>query len=280
MPVRENGYETGYDVYVSDSPTQDFEYFGEFPTFAVNGTLSAEYSANTFKIDDSIGLFYTPYNTNDSFGTISRTQLFSVQRFAVLGNSEVIAFQQVIPQGGGDVQLLGVRRGVLGTPIQTHPIGTEIYIANFGNNVLQKVGFDNFYVKILPVVIDDRLTLADVTAINVTKSYKAKQPRDPGRIEATRSGSNITIQIFPNTPGIVSPIDIALAAPTSQKPYPFFGDFKVEYASNTVFQTTDNFVISHAGAVDITIKSRLNSYTSSGLLVSVGASDGTYIASR
>lgn len=274
---REAGFETGYDVLVSNQSTQDFETFGTFSTFSQYGTLTQSYPSTTNQIDDTQTLRFTPYNSFDSFDTISRAQLFAVQKVAVIGD-EMLGFEKFLPQGDGSVILQGVRRGLLGTPIQTHNINAGIYLTFVASNVLSKVRFQNFYVKLLPRFLANVLDSASATSTNVVTSYKARKPRNPGRLKAVRTGSDIALQIYPSTPGVLGAGDSFPIETDQPPPFPFLGDFQISYASTTIIIGIDSTVITQAGSVNVTVKSRLNGYVSSGKIITVGASDGTYYA--
>ena len=95
-------------------------------TFAFHGILSITYGNDTYKIDDDIGIVFTPTNLNDVPITISRERLFSYDRLVCIGN-ELMAFEQVITLGDGDIHLLGVVRGIYDTPIGEHTSGEDVF---------------------------------------------------------------------------------------------------------------------------------------------------------
>lgn len=277
LAAREKFVETGFLVLLSNEETQGFDTAGNFTEYSQRGTLYSDYPASTFAIDDQAGIVYTAYNFDPVFDTITRAQLFNDRRVAIIGN-EMIAFQSITPLGDNRYKLLGCIRGILGTQKEAHFAGDEIWLSYIDNNVLTKVKWGSFWTKIIPYTASRQLDASQVTAIKVETEYKARRPFPPGRLVATRSGSDISVQIFPRTPGYfgagASPESVTDTAP----PFPFSGDFRVEYNSTNGIVSLDSFSINVAGAVDIEVSSRLNGYTSAAKTVSVGAADGIYIA--
>ena len=277
LAAREKLNETSFVVIASNEETGDYQTFGEFDTYSLRGTLDQEYTIST-KIDDSEGIVFTPYKFDPEFFTISRTNLFTANRIAIIEN-ELISFQQVLPLGGGSYKLLGCIRGILATEQKTHVAGKEIWLAYFSDNVLEKIPWDTFFVKVLPRFQGNIVDAASVTAVQGTKTAKAKKPREVSRIVAERIGNNISFQLWPSSPGVPGAGDYAPDLMTDKEPpFDFRGDFIVEWNSNSEIKATDSFVVIQAGTTTFTIKSRLNSYISTGKQIIVEATDGTYKA--
>lgn len=277
MAARERLRETGLVVLVSDKADQDYTTACELTTYAQRGTLDAEYSNLTRNIDDSQGIFFTPYKFDPQFTTISRSQLFSIQRVAVIGQ-EMLAFEQVTALGSGKYKLLGCIRGILGTEKATHVIGSEIWITYISNNILSGIKFSKFFVKGLPRILREILDPSDTTGIEVNVTNKARKPRRPGWIVAIRSGNNITFQIYPTTPGIAGAGDDPATVTDQAPPFAFLGDFLIEWGSSSNIQTVDNFVIIEPAAFTFSVKSRVNGFVSSAKTIYVGTGDGVYKA--
>jgi len=277
LAARDKLIETGCMLYTSASATSDFSQLKtELSTFAQRGTLDQEYG-ETRDIDDETGIYFTAYKDDPEFDTISRTELFVFPRLAVI-DDELIAFEQVISLGSNQFQLLGCIRGVLSTPKQTHSAGAVIWLANIGNNVIPGTGLEDFYLKVVPGFIADYIDPADVTAIAVQTTYKARQPRIPTWITATRSGSLVSVQIYPTTPGVRGAGDSTPSETDSALPFPIGdSDFEVQIDSGTpYFEDSATFSITQAGAFTLKVRSRLNGYLSDQKTVSVGAGDGFY----
>jgi hypothetical protein len=85
------------------------------------------------------------------------------------------------------------------------------------------------------------------------------------------------VQIWPNSPSVPGAGDNPEAIVDSGPPFPFLGDFKAEWSGGGLaYYQSENFTITMAGAVDITVYSRIFGYLSTGLTVEVGTDDGNY----
>jgi hypothetical protein len=275
LAPRKAGFETGYTVLYSQQPTTNFENIGFFTTFCQTGTLDETYPV-THTIDESQGILYTPQLFDPEFDPISENQLFTTLRAAII-EDEIIAFQDIAPESSS-YRLTKCIRGVLNTPISSHSIGTRIHIVTFQNNIIRSIEAQTFYLKILPHFQRNVIDASSVTAISHTLTSEAKQPRNPGQLVATRTGSNIQLEIFPNSPDIPGAGDGSpdIGSDTAPHPFPFSGDFQIEYDATTLFlfNTITNFT--RAGAFTVTVKSRRFGFISDGLALSVGAGDGVY----
>lgn len=274
LAAREKGIETGFTVLASAASDGDFEQKGAFSTFSQHGTLVDAYPSTTKAIDDETGILFTPYKPNeDLFDTLSRADLFHVMRFAII-NDEIIAFQSATLEGE-NVRLLGCIRGALGTEVASHSSSDEIWLVNFGQNLLQENFPRTLYFQVLPT-FGRRSLDPPVTNSTITFEQKAKKPYSPGRVKATRSGSNIDIEIWPRTPGLTGSGTDPAENVTDQYPFEFEGDFEINDGTTSTFVSTTETSITKAGAFTLSVKSRRNGFLSSAVTVSVGASDGDY----
>lgn len=278
LVARPNLIETGFEVLFSLSPTADFVSRGILTTFSQKGTLSAAYPVNE-AIDDATGILYDPVDFDPEFSPISRANLFSEFRVAVIDN-EMIAFQDVQAEGPVNYRLKGCIRGIALTPVESHSSGAAIFICNVANNILQSAEASTFYLKLIPRFGNKSLDPSLVSSIQVTVANKAKKPRNPSRLKATRSGSNITLEIWPNSPDVAGAGQGIAENVTDTAPHPFphTGDFEVSYLSTKTYIQDTTTTIVQAGAVAITVKSRRFGLLSDGLNVNVGAGDGVYKA--
>jgi len=189
-------------------------------------------------------------------------------------------FEQVLPQGGGQIRLLGVIRGVLGTPKESHANGADIYLAFVADNILQGVRFEDFHIRLLPFFLGRQLAPASATVRQVTVTNKALKPRPPGRVTVARVGTVGTVQVYPSTPGVPGAGDLFPDGATdSGPPFQFEGDFLADVDGGTASpENTDSFTVTlpAATAAVVNVKSRLNNFVSVATSVSVGASDGSY----
>ena len=276
LMARETQFETGVELIYSSGA--DYTTYATLSTFAQAGTLDEAYILETYNIDDDIGILYTPYKEDyaPSFDSISRADLFGVQRVAIIDN-EIMAFQTVTPEGVGSYRLTGVIRGVLGTTKALHAISSPIYLCDIKDNLISNLTIEDFNVKLLPYVNNDQLDEGDASAHNVIATYLAKKPRTIKRIEAVRVGTTISLQLFPSTPSIDGAGNNGESITDQEPPFAFSGDFVVSYNTTEIIKETDGFDITYSGAITIEVKHRLNSFISDGLSVVVGAGDGTYI---
>lgn len=275
LAARENLKETAFTIMTSAVADSGFRTVQLFRQFSQYGTLAAEYPAATRTIDDEIGIEFTVFQDDPQFDTLTRSALFTTNRVAII-DDEIIAFQIVTALGGGQFRLSGCIRGVMGTTKATHAIGAAIWLAYLADNIFVKSNIETFYYKVIPRHGNRSLDAGDVTATLATITYKARVPRNPGRIIATRSGNTISINLWPSSPSIRGAGDDPPSVVDSKPPFPLIGDFEVTWLSTTVFFDTADFFITQSGAVTITIKSRINGYLSSGKAIVVGASNGVY----
>lgn len=274
---RKKYFENGFAVEVSQEVSANYIRLGNLTTFSQYVKLDSAYSSNTFSIDDETGILISiPSNELDvSLESYSRPNLFVIPRVLIV-DSEIMTFQSVTPLGGEQYRLTGIVRGAFGTEKETHAINSFGWITFLTNNLLS-LYFDDFYSKLLFQNNPDEIAASSVSAFFSTTEGKAKKPRNPGRIVAERTGSNIYVQIFPSSPGIPGAGNSSPDSLTDREPpFDFLGDFEVSYGSTTEIKSMDGFTVTSATSINITIKSRLNGFKSSGKTITVGASDGKY----
>lgn len=273
---REKGFETSFKLQISQEEDSGYQDVGVFSSFSQAGFLAEEYPI-TRNIDSEQGILYTPVRRDPRFNTISEAELFTMPRYAIIGN-EILAFQTVTNEGS-DIRLTNVIRGLFNTPREVHIVGKQIFLVNLGGNVLQGIPFSTFYAKAIPQFQSQVFDPSEVTPILVTITNKAKKPRAPGYVKVTRAGSSITAEIWPNTPDIAgfgSGIPSIISTP-SAPPYPFYGDFLVDYETGSVVLTTTSIAnFTKSGAFTLTVNSRRFSLSSDDYVVEVGADDGEY----
>jgi len=97
LAARVHNFETGFYCLTSNTGT-DYLNVGAFSGWSQYGVLDETYPADTYSIDDETGILYTPYREDPIFSSISRTDLFSRNRYALMG-SEIVRFQSVLPEG-------------------------------------------------------------------------------------------------------------------------------------------------------------------------------------
>lgn len=277
LATREKGFETSFDLHTSLQSDANFKGLSNITTFAQSGNLSQAYTSDTFRIDDEIGIIFTPRNSFDTFNTISRDQLFSQDRAVIIGD-EMIGFERVETLENGDLHLLGLIRGMYNTPIQTHADEALLYLVDLNDNIVDEVLQQSFYAKVVPRFLGNVADISTIPATQVTGVSKALKPRAVARIVAVRVGTTVTVVITPNTPGIPGAGDRFASIPNAERPYPYSGQLLATYLSTTdEVVTQDELIITTASAFNLTIKHKLNGFTSSNKTLSIGAVDGEYI---
>lgn len=273
---REKGFETSFKLQISQVIDSGYQDMAVFSNFSQAGFLAEEYPL-TRNIDLEQGILYTPALKDPRFNTISGAELFTMPRYAIIGD-EILAFQTVTNEGS-DVRLTNVIRNLFNTTRAIHTIGQQIFLVNLGANVLQGIPFSSFYAKAIPQFGADIFDPSLVTPILVTLTNKAKKPRPPGYVLVTRIGSSITVEIWPNTPdidGFGNGLPSIVLTPSSP-PYPFNGDFLLDYETGTLVLTTTSIGnFTKSGAFTLTINARRFNLSSEDYTVSVGATDGEY----
>ena len=153
------------------------------------------------------------------------------------------------------------------------------FLTDISSNILDRVNLSNFYVKVVPKFLGNEADICQVSATNIISTSKAKQPRNPGRLIATRVGSLVTLEIVPSTPGIPGAGDVFVSETDQPKPHSFGGVFLISHGA-TIDEATeaDTISITNASAVTITVKHRIDNHISPGLDVFVDTPDGTYYA--
>lgn len=275
---REIGIETGFQVYISTDGV-DYSYLKTLDSYSQYGTLSNPY-AITNDLDNGInGITYTPYKEDLTWNSISRQNLFLITRYAIIDN-EVIAFQDYTPSGISDINLTKLIRGVQYSDVASHLNGVDIWIANAtSSNNIQIDRGATFYLKLVPVSGGSVGDLAAATAITVTPSFTAKHPYMPARIEATRSGSTVSVKIYPVLKSNDGAGKLAENAYSDVSPFSFDGilQYQIDTGSWVSIGNTYEFSITNSAAFTLNAEQILYSFESSVISVSVGTADGLYI---
>lgn len=286
------GQEDGFVVAHSPESGGDFDAYASGSYFSQYGTLAAAYTSDTRAIDDEIGIRFTPDREDPEFDSISRAALFSTSRIAVLYDQsthafEIVAFQNVVPIAqSADVRLTGVIRGLMNTTKQTFSSGKEVWLTNLGDNVLTGISEGTFYLKILPFILGETLDPGDASEITVNYRGRAKTPWPPALVKASRSGSTVTVTVWPTTrvyagAGVTDGAGSthgSTEGQTDQWPPEYLGSFNYsdDGWTTTYNDTSYTWNYSNAGAHTLRVKALVSGYTSVEAAVSVGASDGDY----
>ena len=242
--------------------------------------MNANYPGTTYDIDDEVGLTITPFKSNYDVDTLSRTQLFSANRFLIIDN-EVMKFQTATYNGGGTITLSGIIRGAINTTKAAHSAGAGVWIIEDSDAMFSPAsGVIAGYYKIVPVTGVTALDISSVSAITVGNPAYARIPFSISRIQAVRSGSAVVIT--------VSARDMSLAGAGINSSAYFYtssdSDVVVEWKLSTdsvynqLLMQQGVFTITNAAAFTINVRAKeFGVYTGVSSLT-VSATDGTYIA--
>ena len=279
------GCENGFAVYSTTAGGGDPRFQKNLTTFSTKCVLGANYLKSTgLTIDDTTGILLTPHRFDPEWATISRTNLFSTRRVLVCGN-ELMTFETIVPEGVlGAYRLKGVMRGVLGTPVEDHTIGSEIWIADINNNTITMTGSGTSYWKFVPYVDTASADITTCSVITATTTLKAVAPLAISRCVATRVGVNVSCVI---TPAAYQPSIIQNQAGTKDSSLQtdsatlgYFGYLQYKVAAGSwvdVVAGTHSFNYNQAGAHTLHIR-----YNNSGVIgqerdTTIGAGDAVYV---
>jgi hypothetical protein len=274
------GAETGFSVHYSTTGS-DYINKGSYGRFSMHGTLDEEYPNDTYSIDDETGILFTPDRYDPTFLDLSRSQLFTTSRIAILDNSEIVTFQTVTLVGVDQIRLGGVIRGLLNTSIGTHSIGTDIWVTQIGNNIMTGVTASTFYLKFTPFFGTEVYDVGSVSSVTVNYESKALTPWPISTGKVARSGSTLTVTVEPITQEVIG----AGTRPIDQQPFadPVPLECILEHSVNdtTYTQETDTtFNYTQAGTHTLYVKQNLNGRLSTAVTCVVDAADGTYYFSN
>ena len=127
------------------------------------------------------------------------------------------------------------------------------------------------------------LDISDVTGIEVTTNHTAATPQKP-RLKATRSGADVTIEIFPvsyffdNGAGFLPNRETSGDDSfTDSEVFAYTGSFtyQIDGGSNNV-TSAQSVDITDAGSFTVTLTHEINGFTSDTTTINIGTNDGTY----
>lgn len=274
LAARANSHDTGFVAMTSNTGV-DYVVQGSFSTWAQYGTLSVQYPSTTYEIDDEVGIIYTPYREDPVFASISRTDLFSRQRFVLIGD-ELMRFQAVSAYESNKIRLTGIVRNVLNTTRATHNVSAPVWVFELGTNIMTGITSDDFYVKMLPFFLSEVVDPAVASPVHVIPTDLASIPWAPYRVVVTRSGSSCTAEWWPTNQDTLG---AGNAAPSQldSDPMLFDQDFDTRYnGANDLVVVGTTRAYTQAGSHTFQVRSRLSGQQSAYVNVTVGAGDGSY----
>jgi len=190
---RENGTELGYLVLLSLDGTS-YTQINACTSFAIHGTLVADYSSDTYRIDDSIG-FQIDFDNDDvdKIETISRIDLWGSKNLALLG-TEIITFQTITPVSGDRYTIDNIYRGRFDTDLVDHLAGEDFYY--LGYSKYGRFQNENFvpsstrYFKFNPYNSQYSGDASEAAENSIAIVGRARKPYKPLNLQANENGIN------------------------------------------------------------------------------------------
>jgi hypothetical protein len=183
---KEEGFETGYYVYLSLDGGNSYFQVDNVGSYAVQGSLVNSYDTNTFDIDDTVGFQIDVEQGGDNLQSIARSQLFTNVNLSVLGGGdyfEIITWQTVTAISSSRYEITGIYRGRYGTSKIYHPSGTDFFfIGPDRTELLLNNNFVLDYTPYFKVVPYSGNTVGDVDyaiPMHLTLEGYALQPYEP-----------------------------------------------------------------------------------------------------
>ncbi len=197
LAEKHSPYCIGALVYISTTG-QDYKSVGKIKSLAQYGTLDADYGAYSYPVDSYNSLQYTPSNDILDFKTISREEVFSSTRLALVGE-ELLAFAGRDPEGESSWKLSTIVRGAHYTAPAAHASGAGIWIVETDGALIACDAGTDFYVKVIPLNVRGKAacTLADVVPITVSPRHLYANPLPPVNIACSASSGVLSITAHP-----------------------------------------------------------------------------------
>lgn len=278
LAARETEYETQFNLYYTPDGN-NYNLVKKFSSFNKYAILKEYYSGNTHDIDDSdTGIKIEYFKTSYEVDSLSRSGLFSTDRFLVIDN-EIMKFQTVVLNQDGTVTLKGIIRGVLNTTKAAHAVNSAVWIVDDPECTwTPSDGNIAGYYKVCARNIVGTFPIASAVAISVGASTLAKKPFPISRINASRSGSVVnflvSVRDMTSAGAGVSPSTTFVTSSDS--------DVVIEWklSSDSVWTVlpvqTASFTVTNASSFTVNVRAKEFGVYTSTVNLTVGATDGNY----
>lgn len=199
-----------YRTFGKVDPAANYLYLVDNGNFMPCATLIGNYHANTDAIDE-VGFRIKAISDCDSLVTVSAADLLNTARNGCYINGEMLAWREVIDEGGGYYRIKGVARGIADTVPADHANGSRVWIVSLspglnshgqtvGTNLVQnpavfaissplveppvgRLTTDmTFYTKMIPGSSSGFLGESSAKLDQITTKSRAWRPYPPGRI--------------------------------------------------------------------------------------------------
>lgn len=278
LAARESELETQFNLYSTPTGT-DYSKVESFNSFSKYATLSTAYSANTYDIDDSeTGLVITPAKSGYDIPTVSRSGLFSTNRYLLIDN-ELLKFQTATFLSDGKIRITGIIRGVLNTAKAAHSANAPVWIiddpdcAYTPNN-----GMINGYYKISPTNIVGSVPLSSVSSTSVGAATFGQKPFPISRVNGVRLGSTIKFMVYvrdmtPAGAGVSASSTFVTTSDTD-----VVIEWKLSSSStwNVLPATVGDFTVDSAASVTVNVRAKEFGIYTPTVSLTVGTTDGSY----
>ena len=177
----------GYQVFMSTDDGSSYQLLRAASTFAPHGVLSADYPADTYTIDDTIGFEIDSDDVDIGvIGNMPRPKLFTVENMALLGD-EIISFQTINPHPtiSNRYIISNIRRAQADTEKQEHLSGTDFFFggSSRGIYVTQSAIIAGAELKFKFVPVGQGAgDLSIATVLSLTIEGRAKKPYKPDNL--------------------------------------------------------------------------------------------------
>lgn len=127
---RETDRDLGFDVNISVDGGASYLLIDKVANLQPFGTLVAEYSTDTYSIDEEFGFEIDFVAGVNSIETETWAEVFSANKNTALLGEEAISFRSIVPVSGDRYKLTDVIRGRFGTQKESHAPGEEFYFVS------------------------------------------------------------------------------------------------------------------------------------------------------
>lgn len=278
LAARETEYEIEFLLYYTPDGN-NYTLVKRFSAFSMYATLKAAYSANTYDIDDSSeGMLIQYYKSTYEVDSLSRSGLFSTDRFLIVDN-EIMKFQTVTLNEDGTARLTGVIRGVLNTVKAAHSLNAAVWIVD-DPSCTWTPSDSNIagYYKVCARNIVGTYPVSSASAINVGASSLAQKPFAISRVNATRSGSTVnflvSVKDMTTTGAGISPSTSFVVNSDT--------DVIIEWKLSTdstwsiLPVQTGTFTVTNAASFTVNVRAKEFGIYTPTVNLTVGATDGNY----